>query len=240
MFNKIKLFFSNKKKVLILSSFITICLCVTLYFYLISSPKNLKVIPKEAQAVIVIDPVSILQKGNFHQILEINGIKNIKEKSEDNEIAKKLKQDLNYTGINITSDIFGYLIIDNNAEAYRCLSLSVKCGDKFEESFSFLISQLQVVFQLGNDQLKFKIQTKKDFKYAVSDNNKIALAWDNEKAVIIQPILENNFLKNKAIELMELKQEDQITNSQEFNNFYDNKKELSIWLSTENNNQRFK
>ncbi len=234
MFNKIKLFFSNKKKVLILSSFITICLFTTLYFYLISNPKNLKVIPKEAQAVIVIDPVSILQKGNFQQILEINGIKNIKEKSEDNEIAKKLKQDLNYTGINITSDIFGYLIIDNNAEVYRCLSLSIKCADKFEKSFGFLISQIQDVFQTENDQLKFKIKTKKSFKYAVADNNKIALAWDNEKAVIVQPILENNFLKNKAIELMELKQEDQIINSQEFNNFYDNKKELSIWLSTEN------
>ena len=234
MFNKIKLFFSNKKKVLILSTFITISLTVTLYFYLTSNPKNIKVIPKGAQAVIVIDPVSILQKGNFQQILEINGIKNIKEKSEDNEIAKKLKQDLNYTGINITSDIFGYLIIDNNTEAYMCLSLSIKCADKFEKSFGFLISQMGDAYQTKNDQLKFKIKNRKDFKYTVSDNNKIALAWDNEKAVIIQPILENNFLKNKAIELMELKQEDQITNSQEFNNFYNNKKELSIWLSTEN------
>ena len=224
MFNKVKLFFSNKKKVLILSTFITICLTVTLYFYLTSNPKNIKVIPKGAQAVIVIDPVSILQKGNFQQILEINGIKNIKEKSEDNEIAKKLKQDLNYTGINITSDIFGYLIIDNNTEAYMCLSLSIKCVDKFEKSFGFLISQMGDAYQTKNDQLKFKIKTRKDFKYAVSDNNKIALSWDNEKAVIIQPILEKNFLTNKAIELMELKQEDQITNSQVFNNFYDNKK----------------
>ena len=32
---------------------------------------------------------------------------------------------------------------------------------------------------------------------------------------------------------MQLKEDDQITNSKEFNSFYSNKKEISLWLSTE-------
>ncbi len=232
--NKIKTFFSNKKKVLILSLSTTICLSVYLYFYLIASPHNLKVIPKEARAIVVIDPISIFKKGNFYEILEIKGIKNIKDKSEENEIAKKLQKDLNYTGIDITSDIFGYLLIDNDQELYSCLSISIKCADNFENSFNYLLNEMPDIFNIKSDgALKFKIKKEKKFKYAISNNDKIAVAWDNKKAIIICPLFENKFLKKKVIELMQLKEDDQITNSKEFNSFYANKKEISLWLSTE-------
>ena len=234
--NKIKIFFSNKKKVLILSLSTTVCLSVYLYFYLIASPHNLKVIPKEARAIVVIDPVSIFKKGNFYEILEIKGIKNIKDKSEENEIAKKLQKDINYTGIDITSDIFGFLLVDNDQEVYSCLSISIKCADNFENSFDYLLNEMPDIFHIKSDKsLKFKIKKEKKFKYAISNNNNnnIAVAWDNKKAIIIRPLFENKFLKKKVIKLMQLKEDDQITNSKEFNSFYANKKEISLWLSTE-------
>jgi hypothetical protein len=232
--NKIKIFFSNKKKVLILSLSTTVCLSVYLYFYLIASPHNLKVIPKEAKAIVVIDPISIFKKGNFYEILEIKGIKNIKDKSEENEIAKKLQKDINYTGIDITSDIFGFLLVDNDQEAYTCLAISIKCEDNFEKSFDYILNEMPDLFHIKSDEnLKFKIKKEKKFKYAISNNNNIAVAWDNKKAVIIRPLFENKFLKKKVIKLMQLKEDDQITNSKEFNSFYSNKKEISLWLSTE-------
>ena len=43
------------------------------------------------------------------------------------------------------------------------------------KSFGFLISQMGDAYQTKNDQLKFKIKNRKDFKYTVSDNNKITL-----------------------------------------------------------------
>lgn len=233
MLNKIKLFFSNKTKVLILSTIISICLSISLYLYLISPPNNLEVIPKETQAILVIDPVSIFQKGRFQETLNIKGIKNIKDKSEENKLIKKIQKDLNYTGINITSDIFGYLLIDNDNEAYTCLALSIKCAKNFENSFTDILSEIPDLFNVKSNDLIFKIKKEKNFKYAISRNNRIAVAWDSKKAVIIRPIFEQKFLEKKVKKLMTLKEKDQITHSKEFNDFYSKKGEISFWMSTE-------
>ena len=71
-------------------------------------------------------------------------------------------------------------------------------------------------------KLKDVFQIVKKFKKKNPSKPIILMGYFN----LVYQFGENNFLKNKAIELMELKQEDQITNSQEFNNFYDNRKML--------------
>jgi len=193
------------------------------------SPENLKVIPKETSAVSVFDIYSIARKGKLDKIEEMNFYKTFKKeiRSENKKVSKIIEnviEDPSILGLNLTSDVFGYYVNAAKDERFLCLSAEIKDQEKFVEFIEDI---------LDKSEIEFDIENEKTYSYTLI-KNKSAIAWDEKKAILL--IAENyKSRENLSFEietLMGLPEKDQITANDKFAKFYNNKKDVSFWFST--------
>lgn len=194
-----------------------------------SSPENLKVIPEETNIVSVIDVYSIIKKGKLTEISDLKFFKTFKKeiRSENKKVSKiidNIIEDPTLSGIDFQTDVFVYYINEAQDEKFVCLSAEIKSEEKFAEFIENVLDKSKV---------KFDIEKEKNYSYTIV-GNEIAIGWDSDKVILLTA---ENYKSRENLDLeietlFELKEKDQITAKEEFNKFYSNKKDISVWLST--------
>jgi len=194
-----------------------------------STPDSIKPIPKETNIVSVVDFYSLAKKGKLDKITEKKFYKTLKKeiRNENKKIAKILDEVVenpSMTGIDFSTDVFLYYINAAKDEQFTCMSAAIDD----EEDFSVFIDDV-----LDKSGVDFDIEEEKEYKYTTV-MDKMGIAWNND--VVIFLVADNHKSgKNLDLEietLLELKDEDQISENDEFADFYKNKKDISIWYST--------
>jgi hypothetical protein len=194
-----------------------------------SSPENLKVIPEGTNVVSVIDVYSIIKKGKLTEISDLKFFKTFKKeiRSENKKVSKiidNIIEDPTLSGIDFQTDVFVYYINEAQDEKFVCLSAEIKSEEKFAEFIENVLDKSDV---------EFDIEKEKNYSYTIL-GSKVAIGWDSDKVILLKA---DNYKSRNSLEieieiLFELKEEDQITAKEEFNKFYSNKKDISVWLST--------
>ena len=195
-----------------------------------SSPENLKLIPASTKAVSVIDIYSIGKKGKLDEVSKMKFFRTFKKeiRNENKRVARiidELVEDPSLSGINFNNDLFAYLIDEAIDEKFICFSIEINDQEKFSEFIEDILDELEIDYDL---------EKEKNYTYALIDKE-VVLGWDEDKAVLL--IAENRrSRKNLDFEieiLMELDEKDQISVNKNFNSFYKNKKDISLWFSTD-------
>ena len=193
------------------------------------SPENLKVIPKETSAVSVFDIYSIARKGKLDKIYEMNFFRTFKKevRSENKRVSKIIEnviEDPSISGLNLLTDVFGYYVSAAKDEKFLCLSAEIKDQDKFAEFIEDI---------LDKSEIEFDIENEKTYSYTLIGKES-AIAWDEDKAILL---IAENYTSRENLDfeietLMGLPEKDQITANEKFAKFYNNKKDVSFWFST--------
>jgi hypothetical protein len=191
-------------------------------------PENLKVIPKETNVVSVIDIYSIVKKGNLNEISDFKFYKNLrKEIREDNKkfsrLIDNLFEDPTYSGINLKTELIAFYTDEAEDESFFGLSVELENHENFLE---FLVESLEDL------NIDFYLDKEKNY-YHITIEEESIIGWDNKKAVLL--IAENNksekYLDYKVDLLMDLTENNQILENENFKNFFQNKEDLSFWFS---------
>jgi len=194
-----------------------------------NSPENLKTIPNETNIVSVIDIYSIIKKGGLYKLSELKFFKKFKkeirnENKQVNKIIDNIIEDPTISGIDFKTDVFAYLINEARDEKYVCISAEIKNEEKFAEFIDDVLDKLDV---------KFDIEDENEYKYTIVENE-LAIGWDKDKVILL--VAANRKSRKNLDEeietLISLEEKDQITENDEFNKFYKNKKDISVWVST--------
>ena len=140
-FQATKSFFQVKRNVILVSTTILIASIVGTYVYINKKTDQLKVIPKDAHAVLIIDLPSLIKKGDLKAISETKDFKKwkkeLEEESKDDgdsdiEIINDFKDDPSISGINFLTEAIAFCYSDED-EFYGCLTFSVDNEEKFIE-----------------------------------------------------------------------------------------------------------
>ena len=200
-----------------------------LLFTSCSNPDSLKTIPKDANAVSVIDVFSIAKKGKLYEIADLKFFKTLKKeiRNENKKVARILDdviENPTLPGIDFTSDMFLYYVNESKEERYVCLSAEIQDEEKFSEFIENV---------LDKSDIEFDIETEKKYKYTLI-GSEIGIGWDEDKVVFIAA---ENYSSRENIDvtietLLDLKEKQQITENENFNNFYKEKKDFSVWVSS--------
>ncbi len=216
------------------SSLITSLLFSIVFLVLITSctknPNSIKFIPNNAHVVTVFNISSIINKGDLYNVdnLEnLNKLRNNKENLKINEVQfiDKILDNPLSIGLNYDKDWFSFYINEPNQEQLFCFS----AGVVNEKSITNFIQE----FLTTSDAI-YKIEKEENYNFTITDNH-TALAWDNKKLLIVSS--ENSGakeidLKTKIKELFNLKPNEQLVNNDSFQEFYSNKKDISVWMSS--------
>jgi len=211
-----------------------VVLVISVLFFLVysfwsSSPENLKVIPKETNAVTVIDLYSMIKKGKLNEISDLNIFKTFKReiRNENKKVSKiidNIIEDPTISGVNFTTDVFAYYVNQSNDEKFICFSAEIQNEEKFAEFIEDILDDFDI---------EFDIEKEEDYSYTLMEND-AAIGWDEDKAVLLIAEDDNSRenLEDGIETLFGLKEKDQITANEDFNKFYSNKKDISVWFSS--------
>lgn len=217
------------KSIIIVIGIIVIGISVIFLSSYSSTPENLKVIPEETNAVSVIDIYSIIKKGKLNEISELKFFKTFKKeiRNENIKVSKiidDLIEDPKISGINFKTDLFAYYIAEAKDEKFVSLSVEIDDQDDFAEFIEGILDDLEV---------EFNTVIQKNYNYMLIENDAV-IGWDEKKAVLLIP-QNRRSRENLDLEietLMNLEENKQITANENFNSFYKNKKDISVWFST--------
>jgi len=196
-----------------------------------SQPENLSLVPKNAQAVLVLDIYSLSEKGELDKIEDYKFYKEWTKKAKKDrggkkamKIMDKMMEDPSITGVNFQADVVVYMTNESRDEEFVSTTFELNDSEDFktfiEESFDKL-------------DVDIDIEEEDEYTYTLVDNEAL-LAWDDNKAVLIvasnRDSREN--LELQAEELFELESDELITEIDDFNTFYGEKEDISVWVST--------
>ena len=194
-----------------------------------SDPNCLSVIPKESNAVMVVNLYSIAEKGKLEEIEDYKFFKAFQKEVRRgskgiSNIIEEFIQDPNMTGIDFTSDVFAYHVNDGEDEMFGCVSAVINNETIFEEFIKEMLDEADA---------DFDIEVLEEYKYAFVEDE-IIIGWDSEKAVLVAPMNYNSRenLEDEIELLFELKEKKQITSNERFTEFYAERSDVSVWLSS--------
>jgi hypothetical protein len=194
------------------------------------NPSSVKVIPQNAHVVTVYNISSIINKGDLYNVdhLEnLNKLRNSKKNLKINEVQliDKILDNPLSIGLNYDNDWFSFYINEPSKEQLYCFS----AGVVNKTSITNFIQE----FLTTSDNIH-KIEEEENYNFTLTDNH-TALAWDNKKLLIVSsenPRAREIDLKTKLKELFNLKPNEQLVNNDSFQEFYNKKKDISVWLSS--------
>ncbi len=191
------------------------------------TPDNLELIPKETHLISAIDVYSLAKKGKLEEVKNLNLFKAFRKEvqNEDKATFKMLQsftENPETSGIDFKRDVFVYYIKEED-KGYAALSTVLLSEKKFTRFFKDLGKKLHKDFELVEDG-KIKLAIFKDHAYG----------WDSDKLLLLSALSYKNRenLDTKIKELFALKKNEQITQNKEFTKFYEKKKDINIWLSS--------
>ena len=197
---------------------------------------NLTSVPKDATVVMSIDFRSLAEKGKFDELLEtkIYELFNEEIEAESNtlgDLFNEIFKNPLRTGIDFRKDITTFFVASSNNEQYIGISADIINEKKITELVEKLSDELR---------LELNIEKINKYQYVQIPNSSYSqnpiFAWDKKKLLILIPQhhsddMDDN-LSDYVEELMFLNRKDAITANKDFKKFYNNKKDISIWAST--------
>jgi hypothetical protein len=218
----------NLKTSLIALATITIIAVVTFISFSKSS-NNLKLVPKHSNFVSIVDVFSILKKGNFSELPDLKMFRTFKKelKKESKELSKIINDLIENpikSGIKFNSDLAIFLINEENDERFMCFSIDLLSSDNFE---SFIEDLVDI------DELNYDLEQETDFSYFLIENQFI-IGFDHQKAILINALNRDSQENLEYIvdDLFTQKQENQISSNENFKQFLNDKKDISVWMSS--------
>ncbi len=143
------------------------------------TPKETKYIPKDATAVVVVNPKSLEDKmktGNLSLDSFVNKF-NEKEDTANQAKAKKLWDDFKASGVSLDDNLFLFVVQKGNMQKGQSTAVSVLATIKDEAKFEAYVKKQQ-------EQLKDNgIQKESNFSYLVSSYNS-SVAWNKEVVIV--------------------------------------------------------
>ena len=193
-------------------------------------PNNLMLIPEDTYALSVIDVEALFKKGKLSELSDLKLFRKVnKEIKRENKrayrLVNKLIDDPTLSGINFSSDVFVYYVNEAKDERFVCISAELNNEEKF---VAFLDDVLDLT-EMDSD-----IEEEDSYKYTAVGSH-MAVGWDQDKVLFIAA---ENYRSRENLDieleaLFELEEKEVITESEKFNTFYENKGDVSIWLSSD-------
>lgn len=194
-----------------------------------SKQKSLSIIPESTNVVTVVDVYSLIKKGELNDLEQFDLFKTFKKeiRNENKKVSRMMQNvmdDPTETGLDFTNDLFMFYVNEAKDEQYFAMAMDIKN----EEKFTVFIEDL-----LDKGDISFDIENEKSYKYTIV-NKEVAFAWDKSKVICLTS---KNFDSRKNFDLtintlFGLKENNQITQNEDFTTFYNNKKDISLWFST--------
>ena len=206
-------------------------LIILLFFSSCSSkPETLKIIPEDTGIVSVIDVFSLAKKGQLYNIQDFNFFKTLRKeiRNEDKEASKMMEDmidDPKSMGIDFLEDIIIFYVNEADDEQFTCVTAELSSESDFEDLIDSIFDKAKI---------DYEVEKGKGYNYILLDNEAV-VGWDSDKMVLMTAI---NYRSRKNLDLtlgdlMTLKESKNITNNSKFNDFYSNKKDMSMWFSTD-------
>lgn len=202
-------------------------------------PKNINLIPEEANVVAVVDLYSILKKSKLEDLKDLDLYKAFRKnfRGDDKKLLKSFEdivEDPSVTGIDLKSDIFSFVINEDRDERFLCFSAVVDEKEVFSEFIEDFVDDLDLKEDTEEKELYQYMLIENRSSYSAEERYEAAIAWDENKVVFLFPM---SYSSKKNVEffvedLMELKGKDQLIANEKFDEFYSNKKDISLWLSS--------
>lgn len=223
------------KSRIILQKFVIVALIA---FVLASCSKKSAIvnsIPKDAGIVLTFDMKSILQKGKFDKFDQTNMYNQIMStlKSEDGKLDKKVeeifKNPLN-SGINLMGDMFFFMKTEGAEEQTMGFVWEMSNKSKLEDN-------IKLIMELDDEEYSIEKESGVNYIKFKSDLKGVPMiGWDDSKFMFYTSRkAEKDGDKLKAfVSLMTQNKENSIISNSRFSKFLANKKDISMWLSSEN------
>jgi hypothetical protein len=182
-------------------------------------PEQATVIEKDAVMIWVVDIPALLKKGDFEHFKDLKTYALLQQEiqAENSPFADKcneLIQDPRVSGLDIMADAF--ITTNQNLKPY--LSLKLDDENRFVNFITGITKDAGIELQINEND---------NYQYTTLENE-ILLGWDKEKVVA-------TINDDQALDLLEklftLEKENQIAAIPDFKKFYNNKNDISFWLS---------
>ena len=207
----------------------SILLMAILFASCSKTPANLRVIPKSSSVVSSIDVFSIATKSRIDKLSDLEMVKEVlgKKNSGDskmNTFFQKVMENPLSSGVDLTGDV--YIFNTTNTLKKPTFGASINITNK--EEFNTFVSGLSTALETD-----ITIVTKDNINY-VKINNKLHIGWDNEKAILLttKQRSKRDSLPAEIKKLMTLSEDEQLISKEEFSTYHSNKKDLSLWASS--------
>ncbi|WP_282032225.1 DUF4836 family protein [Winogradskyella eximia] len=194
-----------------------------------SKPSSLSIIPESTNVVTVVDVYSLIKKGELNELEQFDLFKTFKKeiRNENKKVSRMMQNvidDPTETGLDFTNDLLMFYVNEAKDEQYYAMAMDLKN----EEKFTVFIEDL-----LDKGGVSFDVENEKSYKYTIV-NKDVAFAWDKNKVICLTS---KNYESRKNFDLtistlFGLKENNQITQNKDFTTFYNNKKDISLWFST--------
>ena len=193
-------------------------------FFKNPSTHILKVIPEESAFVMSFTPANFLAKMDIEDLMKTELGENAEDfsKKADLGILEDLFEDPTISGIDYLSEVFVFHSYENAEEHYLCVSAGIQDDGNFGEF-------LEDISKEAGD--KIKIKEEDDFNYFTEGGG--GIVWDDDKFIFMLGTTGEDDLEDHMEKLMTLEEDDRITSNDNFNNFYEKRQDLSVWISTE-------
>ena len=214
---------------------INLTLFISLSILLITSctkaPENISVLPKEANLVTVYNIPELINKGDLFNANQLETVQKVRShrkdlKKEEIKLIDRIFEKPLSIGLNYEKDWFSfYLDEDENEERYFGMALSVIQ----EEALTDFMNEFLEVSGAA-----YEIKDAGNYKYTLTDK-RTAFAWDKEKLLILAEESyrgDEKSLQAKMEYLFGLTPENQLIKEDGFKSFYKEKKDISLWVSS--------
>lgn len=194
-----------------------------------NTPDSMAAIPSETNVVTVVDMFSLYRKGNLKDLKDLSFFKAFRKelRNENKKVSRylnELMEDPRTTGIDFTQDVFMYYLNASRDETYFCIAMDISNAEKFASFIDDILNKAKIDYDLEKEAA---------YNYIIIQRE-TAIAWDNDKAVLLvadnRKSRENLDLQIET--LFELKDNKRIASNKSFNTFYKNKKDVSLWVSS--------
>jgi len=229
---KIKNYLSSlgRKKLIIYSLITALLIGGGIYLtqeYLINknpSTHILKIIPKESAFVMSFTPANFLAKMDIEDLMKTELGENAEDfsKKADLGILEDLFEDPSISGIDYLSEVLVFHSYEDAEDHYFCISAGIQNDNKFGEFLEDLSKE---------EGDKIKIKEEDDFYYFTE--GPAGIVWDDDKFICMVGTTGEDDLEDHMEKLMTLEEDDRITSNDNFNTFYENRQDVSVWISTE-------
>ncbi len=199
-----------------------------------NKPKDLQNIPNSTDFVFTVNLQQLMDKSgvdNFSEtkmydlVFDGDSSKSISELKKFDYIFKDKEQ----SGVNFKTQLFVYGMSNKGGwQTSMAVNFGLLDADKFETLLNKSIS---------SDGDSISINENANIKYLISskEGNRSIIAWDNKLAVIYtinKGYCTNELLIERTKSIIELSMSNSIANNKSFVEFYENKKDVSVWFNS--------